>query len=188
MDTEKFRHIEQLMREMICMTSKIAFVLLVILNAMASQVNPLHSQTLRESNIDLEIVTANEWQKTTNVLGDIMDTETYCKNLGSPKKNKQELKEYFLDSVIIDSNTKSHYGIWQCSYEGKIKIFGKVWDFWSVSGLTRLSRKIDNMYKPKDNRFETYCEDTICYENIYLICSNVNCVPQSRASERDGNL
>ena len=60
MDTEKFRHIEQLMREMIYMTSKIAFVLLVILNAMASQVNPLHSQTLRESNIDLEIVTANE--------------------------------------------------------------------------------------------------------------------------------
>ena len=138
MDTEKFRHIEQLMREMICMTSKIAFILLAILNAMASQVNPLHSQTLKESNIDLEIVTANEWQKTTNVLGNIMDTEAYCKNLGSPKKNKQELKEY----VIIDSNTKSHYGIWQCSYEGKIKIFGKVWDFWSVSGLTRHHAKL----------------------------------------------
>lgn len=160
------------------MTNKVISITFISLIAMIFQVNLLHSKTLQELNIALEVVEVNEWEKTTNVLGEMINTEDYCRNLGSVKKNKQELREYFLNSAIIDSDSKSLYGIWQCSYDGKIKIFGKIWDFWSVSGVTRISRKINKTYK-NTNGFEKYCENNICYEVIYFICANETCSPRA---------
>lgn len=178
MDTEKFQHIERQMRGMICMISKGILVLFISLATAVAQTNLLNGQTLKELNIVLEIIGVNKWEKTTILFGDEINTENYCKDLGSAKKNKQELQKYFLNSIIIDSSSKSYYGVWQCSYEGKIKIFNKIWNFVSVSGVTRISRKIDKTHK-NTNKFEKYCKDNICYEVFYLICVDKSCSPRA---------
>ena len=144
-----------------------------------------HSKTLKDLNITLEIISLKEWEKITNVVPEgTMETEKYCQKLGSPKKSRQELEEYILNSTIIDPNASGKYGIWQCDYVGKIKVWNKVWDFWSVSGLTRLSRKVDASHNPINENFEMYCHEGECYETIYLVCNSNACSPI--ATEADG--
>lgn len=165
------------------MKNKIYIILLCVV-ALSLQANPLSDKTLKELKISLEIIELDKWEATTNMdSGEIIDTAAYCKSLGSPKKSKQELQEYFLNSILIDSDSKNYYSIWQCDYSGKVKIFGKIWDFWSVSGLTRLSRKVDKSYKSL-NEFEVYCDDKNCYEVIYLVCKDKSCIPKAQMVDK----
>ncbi len=143
-----------------------------------------NGKTLKELNIALEIIEVVEWGKNIEVLGEIMDTNQYCAHIGSATKNKAQLKEYFLQSVFINSDYKGYYGIWQCDYNGKVKLFDKIWDFSSVSGSTTLSRKIPiNQANRQSNEFYTYCDKGSCYEVINLVCENESCNPRATIME-----
>ena len=143
-----------------------------------------NGKTLKELNIALEIIEVVEWDKNIEVLGEIMDTNQYCAHIGSATKNKAQLKEYFLESVFINPDYKGYYGIWQCGYNGKIKLFDKIWDFSSVSGCITLSRKIPiEQAKKQSNEFYTYCDKGICVEVINLACENQSCNPRATIME-----
>lgn len=143
-----------------------------------------NGKTLKELNITLEIIELDKWDKNIEVLGEVMDTNQYCAHIGSATKNKAQLKEYFLQSVFISPDYAGYYGIWQCDYNGKVKLFDKIWDFSSVSGSTTLSRKIPiNQANRQSNEFYTYCDKGICYEVMYLVCENQSCNPRATIME-----
>lgn len=142
-------------------------------------------QTLKELNLNLEIIELEKWDNNIEVLGDLRDTNEYCAHIGSPQKNKTQLKEYFVNSVFINPNYVGYYGIWQCDYRGKVKLFNQIWDFSSVSGSTRLSRKIPiNQASKQSNNFDIYCYEGICYEVMYLVCEDELCKPRATVGER----
>ena len=143
-----------------------------------------NGKTLKELNIALEIIDIEKWDKNIEVLGEIKDTNQYCAHIGSATKNKAQLKEYFLQSVFISPDYAGYYGIWQCDYNGKVKLFDKIWDFSSVSGSARLSRKIPaEQVNRKSNKFYTYCDKGVCYEVINLVCEDESCNPRATIME-----
>lgn len=59
------------------MMSKGILVLFISLATAVAQTNLLNGQTLKELNIVLEIIGVNEWEKTTILFGDEINTEFF---------------------------------------------------------------------------------------------------------------
>ena len=110
-------------------------------------------ETLEVLAIDTEI----NWENS-----GISDEEAleHCKNTQSLPKDLKQMEQYLKQHIIVWN--LHYYSGDGCVYRGKVKFVGKIWDFVSVGGKTRLSHR---------------------NEDIYLVCESARCRPRAWSDE-----
>ncbi|WP_163565407.1 hypothetical protein [Helicobacter suis] len=108
-------------------------------------------------------------------------------------KNTKDMEKYFLNSKEYPSDPEAdQYGLSfediDCSYKGKVEIFGHTWDFISCGGKTKLTRKIspsEKRWSLEENAFQAYKQGLLGIDykpnkaGKYLVCRALSCHPRA---------
>lgn len=140
-------------KQKICMR-KIKLIWLLCCNIIFANPIPPYAHLWEIQPIEvLEVDTEINWKNSGLSNQEALE---HCKNTQSLPKDSKQMEQYLKKHIVVWS--LHYFSGAGCTYKGKVKFAGKIWNFVSIGGITRITTES---------------------EWIGLVCISKDCYPQA---------